>query len=91
MLSLIVMKKLLLNRNVQKCFLPLSCVCLLPLWIMLRREVTPIPFFVKLLGVLAVLFFILNVQLKPWEMERAEKRQREAEEMEARRRASREE
>lgn len=72
-------KKLLSNRTAQKCLLPISCVCLLPLWIMLRRGVSPLPLVVKILGILAAIIFILYLQLKPWEMERAEKKRQQLE------------
>ena len=73
------MKKILSNRKIQKSLLPAAAVCLLPLWIMLRKGISPIPLVVKILGILAAVFFILYLQLKPWQMERAEKAQREKE------------
>ena len=81
------MKKILLNRTFQKCLLPISCVCLLPLWLMLKKGVSPLPLIVKILGIVAAILFILYVQFKPWQMERAEQKQKEAEELEAKRRA----
>jgi len=81
------MKKILLNRTFQKCLLPVSCVFLLPLWIMLRKGVDPIPQIAKILAIVSAVLFILYIQFKPWEMERAEKKQKEAEELEAKRRA----
>lgn len=81
------MKKLLSNRTLQKCLLPVACVCLLPLWIMLRKDVSPLPLVVKILGVLSAVIFILYLQLKPWQMERAERNRQQGEEMEARRKA----
>lgn len=81
------MKKILLNRTFQKCLLPASCVLLLPLWIMLKKGISPIPLIVRIMGIAAAVIFVLYVQFKPWQMEKAEQKQKEAEELEAKRRA----
>jgi len=72
------MKNFLLNRKVQKLFLPASFVCLFPLWLLLIRGAGNIPTAVYGLGILAAIFFILDRFFKPWEMERAEARMKKS-------------
>ena len=66
------MKKFFLQRKVQKSFLMLAFVCLIPMWLMLNQGVEDIPTGVYILGALAAVFFILDRFFKPWETERAE-------------------
>jgi hypothetical protein len=68
------MKKYLLSRKIQKLFLPIAFVCLLPLWFLLVRNSSHIPAAVYALGGIAALSFILDRFFKPWETERAESR-----------------
>lgn len=72
------MKKYLLNRKIQKLFLPVAFVCILPLWFLLVRGSAHVPGTVYALGALAALSFILDRFFKPWETERAEAKMKTA-------------
>ena len=72
------MKKFFLQRKVQKSFLMLAFVCLIPMWLMLNQGVEDIPTGVYILGALAAVFFILDRLFKPWETERAEAKMEKA-------------
>ena len=67
------MKKLISDPRIQKCFLPLSLVCILPLWLMLIRRAEHIPAIAYVLAAAAFVLFCLDRILKPWDRERAEK------------------
>ena len=82
------MKKYLLNRKVQKFFLPASAVCLFPLWLTLLQK-KEVPLLVAVLGILAVVFFVLDRFFKPWELERAEAKMKKTQEAEQRYREER--
>lgn len=71
-------KKYLLNRKIQKLFLPIAFVCILPLWVLLARDSAHVPGAVYALGALAALAFILDRFFKPWETERAEAKMKTA-------------
>jgi hypothetical protein len=70
--------KFLLNRRVQKWFMPLAGVCVFPLWLTLLRGGTP-PTITYVLGALGAVFLLLDRLFKPWELERAERRRQEEE------------
>ena len=72
------MKKFFLQRKVQKSFLMLAFVCLIPMWLMLNQGVEDIPTGVYILGALSAVFFILARLFKPWETERAEAKMEKA-------------
>ena len=73
------MKKLLENRKLQKLFLPLALLCIIPVWVMLRNGAQPgVP--VYCLAALGVLFFLLDRIFKPRELERAERKLEETKE-----------
>lgn len=78
------LRSFFLNRKVQKTFIFLSFLCLVPMWLMLRRGMETLPAVVYVLGALAVVFFVLDRAFKPWENDRAEKRLKEQQEEEAR-------
>jgi len=65
------MKKFFTDPRVQKCFLPLSFVCIFPIWLMLMRKTEHIPAAVYILLVPAVIFLCLDRIFKPWDKERA--------------------
>lgn len=67
------MKKFFSDPRIQKCFLPISFVCILPLWFMLIRKTEHIPAAAYILAAAAFVLFCLDRILKPWDRERAEK------------------
>ena len=81
-------RKFLENRKLQKCLLPAAFVCILPIWWILRQGAESVPAIAYVLGALGVLFFLLDRNLKPWDLERAEKREAEARRAEAERQAA---
>ncbi|MEA5058493.1 hypothetical protein SDC9_186675 [bioreactor metagenome] len=74
------MKRFLLNRRVQKAFLPLAMLCLIPIWLLLRQGAGSISPAVYVLGALGALLFLLDRFFKPWELTRAEQQRRRDEE-----------
>jgi len=73
------MKKFLLNTKAHKIFLPISLVCILPLWLILLNDGTPsLPIYI--LAGIGFISFLLDRIFKPRELERAEKRRQKTEE-----------
>jgi len=72
------LQRFLENRKLQKLLLPVALVCILPIWLMLRKGITPIPVIVYVLGAVAAVCFIADRILKPYELERAEKQEAES-------------
>lgn len=73
------MKRFLKKRKVQKLYLPLAFVCIIPLWTLLRQGNAAISAAAYLLAGLGALFFLLDRIFKPWETARAEKTWKAAE------------
>ena len=71
-------RKFLKNRKYQKCLLPLSLIFILPVWLTLRKDVSPLPPVLYVSCALAFICFILDRILKPWDLERAEMREAQA-------------
>jgi hypothetical protein len=74
-----------MQRRIQKAFIPLAFILILPLWF-IAREGTDLTM-VAPLAFLGAVFFILDRIFKPWELDRAEKtwkvtEQKEKEDME---------
>lgn len=67
------MKKIFLNRKIQKLFLPLALVFVVPAWLMVRSDASS-PLVYPLL-ILAMVFFVLDRAFKPRTMEKLEKEQ----------------
>ena len=74
------MKNFLKNRRLQKFFLPLAFLCILPVWILLRRGISPVPPILYVLIALAAALLLLDRLLKPWELDRLEKEEKKAKE-----------
>ncbi len=66
------MKKFFSDPRIQKSFLPLSFLCIFPIWFMLLRKAEHIPTIIYILAVFALVFFCLDRVLKPWDRERTE-------------------
>lgn len=82
------MRRFLLNRRVQKLFLPLALTCIVPIWVLLKQGAAGLSLPVYLLAGLGAALFLLDRIFKPWELERAERSWRAAEAREAAEKAS---
>jgi len=72
------MRNFLENRKLHKIFLPISLVCILPIWLILLKGGTPsLPIYI--VAGIGMVSFILDRILKPRELERAEKRRQKTE------------
>ena len=65
------MKTFLMQRRIQKAFMPIAFILILPLWLVIREggDLT----MVAPLAILGAGFFILDRIFKPWDLDRAEK------------------
>lgn len=74
-----VLQKFLKNRKQQKFLILGAAVCIFPIWITVFRDGTPGTIHYILMGIGLVLFWF-DRQLKPWELDNAERHQKKAEE-----------
>ena len=74
-----ILQRFLKNRKQQKFLILGAAVCIFPIWITVFRDGTPGTIHYILMGIGLVLFWF-DRQLKPWELDNAERHQKKAEE-----------
>ena len=74
------MKKIITSKTAQKLYIFLTLIFLLPIWICLQKGVRPVPWAAWVGFFLAVICFVLDRTFKYWELDRAERRRKRAEE-----------
>ncbi|MBE6969221.1 MAG: hypothetical protein E7442_03740 [Ruminococcaceae bacterium] len=72
------LQEFLKNRKQQKFLILGSAVCIFPIWITVFRDKTPGTIH-YILMVIGLLLFWVDRQLKPWELDNAERQQKKAE------------
>jgi len=75
-------QKFLKDRKKQKFLILGAAICILPIWITVLRDNTPGIVHYILMGI-GLLLFLLDRQLKPWELDNAERQRKKAEEQAA--------
>ena len=73
-----VLQKFLKNRKQQKFLILGAAVCIFPIWITVFRDGTPNAIHYILMAIGLMLFWF-DRQLKPWELDNAERHQKNAE------------
>lgn len=73
-----VLQKFLKNRKQQKFLILGAAVCIFPIWITVFRDGTPGTIHYILMGI-GLLLFWFDRQLKPWEMDNAERQRKRTE------------
>ena len=85
-----VLQKFLKNRKQQKFLILGAAVCIFPIWFTVFRDKTPGTIHYTLMAI-GLLLFWFDRQLKPWELDNAERQQKRAEEQLAAARQAQEE
>ena len=73
-----ILQKFLKNRKQQKFLILGAAVCIFPIWITVFRDGTPGTIHYILMGI-GLLLFWFDRQLKPWEMDNAERQRKRTE------------
>ena len=84
------LQRFLKNRKQQKFLILGAAVCIFPIWITVFRDKTPGTIHYILMAI-GLLLFWFDRQLKPWELDNAERHQKKAEEQLAAARQAKEE